>query len=470
MHEHSLNPWGTYFRVLLIDTVCLLVSILIASWVVGLDLFAKYDNYRRYTLLFWVAMALSALALRLYDRFSESGFLVELRNTIVYAFLTTVILTLFLFVIKVSADYSRLLTFVSMGFFVIFTYLGHELYKYWLRHRPVSSLGRSCVLLFRDYDQALDLIHYIRQREGRLYRNLVVFAKEPPQKEIDDQSIQYGGSTKEFMDHCMWNSVDTAVLEQGFLADKAIDLASELMNMGIVVKILLPRSLTGLPNSSIQQIGDQSFIATSYGQISPRQVLMKRGLDLIGALVGMIFFLLAFIIFGPLIKIQSPGGPIIFKQARVGRNGRIFNIYKFRTMYPDAEARKAELMEQNEMSGHMFKLKDDPRIFPLGRFLRKTSIDELPQFINVLRGEMSLVGTRPPTVDEFHAYEKHHKIRLSLKPGITGLWQISGRNEITDFEEVVKLDKSYLDNWRFLKDIKILVKTVFVVLARKGAR
>ena len=150
-------------------------------------------------------------------------------------------------------------------------------------------------------------------------------------------------------------------------------------------------------------------------------------------------------------------------------NGRRFKIYKFRSMYMDAEERKKELMAQNEMNGLMFKIKDDPRITKIGKFIRKTSIDEFPQFLNVLKGEMSLVGTRPPTEDEFLQYEERHKRRLSLKPGITGMWQVSGRSDIQDFEDVVKLDCEYIDNWSLGLDIKILIQTVLVVLGKRGA-
>ena len=147
----------------------------------------------------------------------------------------------------------------------------------------------------------------------------------------------------------------------------------------------------------------------------------------------------------------------------MGLNGRYFYIHKLRSMYMDAEERKKELMAKNEMNGLMFKMEDDPRVTKVGKFIRKTSIDELPQFFDVLRGDMSLVGTRPPTVDEYKQYESHHKRRLSMKPGITGLWQVSGRSNIEDFEEVVKLDVTYIDNWSLWNDVKILFKTVYVV-------
>src|SRR5699024_10666589 len=170
---------------------------------------------------------------------------------------------------------------------------------------------------------------------------------------------------------------------------------------------------------------------------------------------------------GPFIYLRSPG-PIFFRQTRVGKNGKVFEIYKFRSMYLDAEERKSELMEQNEMSGLMFKLENDPRIIKgIGRFIRRTSIDELPQFWNVLKGDMSLVGTRPPTVDEWEQYELHHRIRMATKPGITGMWQVSGRSDITDYEEVVRLDTEYIENWSIGLDIKILLKTV---LARSEER
>ena len=204
-------------------------------------------------------------------------------------------------------------------------------------------------------------------------------------------------------------------------------------------------------------------------------------LDILGGVVGSILAILIIAVVGPIIKKQSPG-PILFKQTRIGKNGKKFQIFKIRSMYMDAEERKKELMEQNRVKdGMMFKLDFDPRIIGneilpdgtkktgIGEFIRKTSLDEFPQFFNVLIGQMSLVGTRPPTVDEWEKYEFHHRARLACKPGITGMWQVSGRSEITDFEEVVKLDTKYITNWSFELDIWILLKTVWIVLTGRGA-
>ena len=223
------------------------------------------------------------------------------------------------------------------------------------------------------------------------------------------------------------------------------------------------------------------MLTTSINYATPIQLLTKRCLDIVGGIVGSIIAIIIIIIVGPIIKIQSPG-PIIFKQTRIGQNGKKFQIFKIRSMYMDAEERKKELMEKNRMKdGMMFKLDFDPRIIGneilpdgtkktgIGEFIRKTSLDEFPQFFNVLVGQMSLVGTRPPTVDEWEKYEFHHRARLACKPGITGMWQVSGRSEITDFEEVVKLDTHYIMNWSMGLDLWILVKTVWIVITGKGA-
>jgi len=223
------------------------------------------------------------------------------------------------------------------------------------------------------------------------------------------------------------------------------------------------------PRLKVESLQGIPTLAAYSGSATASGLLYKRLLDLVAGFVGFVVFLMIYPIVGLAIKLDSPG-PVLFKQRRIARNNRPFNLYKFRSMHVDAEARKRELLDKSEMSGPMFKMQDDPRITRVGKFLRKTSLDEFPQFINVLKGEMSLVGTRPPTPGEVEQYEDWHRRRISIKPGITGLWQISGRNKITEFSEVVKLDLQYIDRWRFWNDLVILWKTVWVVLSRKGAK
>lgn len=194
---------------------------------------------------------------------------------------------------------------------------------------------------------------------------------------------------------------------------------------------------------------------------------VKRALDIVGSLVGLLLTAIAFIPIAVAIKLDSPGS-ILFAQTRLGWMGKPFRIWKFRSMYADAEARKQELETKNESDGKTFKIENDPRITRVGRFLRKTSLDELPQFWNVLKGEMSLVGTRPPTPNEVEIYEVPEWQRLDVKPGMTGEWQVKGREKILNFEDIIKLDLEYQHHWSLTHDIKLIIQTISVVLRRTG--
>ena len=246
-----------------------------------------------------------------------------------------------------------------------------------------------------------------------------------------------------------------------------IDVVGE---MGIDSMVTLDSFAMETFDSKLEDFGTLEVVRFAPRIFSDTELFVKRVVDIIGALIGCIFAVIVGIFVVPAILIED-GGPVIFKQKRVGKNGKYFYMYKFRSMYRDAEARRKKLMKSggNEMAGAMFKMKDDPRITKVGKFIRKTSLDEFPQFFNVLKGDMSLVGTRPPMLDEYKQYSRHHKRRLSLKPGITGLWQTSGRSEITDFEEVVRLDCYYIDHWSVMFDIKILLMTVVAVISGKGS-
>ena len=241
--------------------------------------------------------------------------------------------------------------------------------------------------------------------------------------------------------------------------------------MGITIHIKLARVADDSSNQIVEKLEGYTVLSTSINMVSAGQLIFKRTMDICGGLVGMLLTGIIFVFVAPIIYIKSPG-PIFFKQVRIGKNGKKFNIYKFRSMYMDAEERKKELMAQNDIKdGMMFKMDNDPRIIKgIGNFIRDYSLDEFPQFWNVLIGDMSLVGTRPPTVDEWEKYEMHHRSRLAFKPGLTGMWQVSGRSNITDFEEVVRLDTEYIKKWNPGLDIKILFKTVAVVLGKVGSK
>lgn len=248
-------------------------------------------------------------------------------------------------------------------------------------------------------------------------------------------------------------------------AKQYIDMCAE---MGVTVKIIMDLYKNDDSKSYVGAIGTYPVLTYHCISLNTTEKTIKRMIDIVGSIVGIVLFSPIMIVAAIAVKVTSKG-PVIFKQTRVGMNGRLFKIYKFRTMYESAEDMKKQLMDQNEVDGFMFKMQDDPRITKVGKFLRKTSIDEFPQFFNVFLGDMSLVGTRPPTIDEVSRYETSHWKRICTKPGITGLWQVSGRSKITSFEEIVALDVKYIDNWSVLQDIKIMLKTVKVLLKRDGA-
>lgn len=257
------------------------------------------------------------------------------------------------------------------------------------------------------------------------------------------------------------------------------DVLAELKEMGIAIHRVINYDLSKSKTNVVEHVAGYTCLTESIRVMRSYQFFAKRLLDIIGGLIGSTITVFLILIFGPIIFFTDPG-PIFFKQKRVGKGGRFFYVWKFRSMYKDAEARKAELMSKNNIKdGLMFKMDNDPRILGsgpdgtkkgIGWFIRTFSIDEFPQFFQVLKGDMSLVGTRPPTIDEWEKYKHAHRARMAIRPGITGMWQVSGRSNITDFEKVVELDKEYIRNMGVLFDIKLLLKTVKTIFTRDGAK
>lgn len=278
------------------------------------------------------------------------------------------------------------------------------------------------------------------------------------------------GNMDDLMDLCITKSVDEVVFcIPKDLVEGAEDFLQNLQELGITVRMILDFYVLPRCKMDIGFFHETLPVLTFHTHsLDAEQLFLKRLMDIAGALFGLSILAMLFPFIALATKLDSVG-PIFFSQERVGQSGRIFRLWKFRSMYQDAEERKKELSAQNEMNGAIFKIKNDPRVTRVGRFLRKTSLDELPQFWNVLRGDMSLVGTRPPTPDEVARYENWHRRRISIKPGITGMWQTSGRSSIEDFDEIVRLDLYYIDKWNIWLDIWILMKTVRTVLAGSGS-
>ncbi|HYI11310.1 MAG TPA: sugar transferase [Thermoanaerobaculia bacterium] len=238
--------------------------------------------------------------------------------------------------------------------------------------------------------------------------------------------------------------------------------------LGIRTRVAMNFLQNRVARMEIEELEGVPFLTFTTTPSNETHLALKRALDVAVSLLLLSVAGPAIGIAALAIKLTSPGS-VLFKQERIGLNGRMFTLYKFRTMIADAHARREEVAHLNEMNGPVFKMKDDPRVTPVGRWLRRFSLDEIPQLWNVLKGDMSLVGPRPPIPEEVASYHRWHRRRLSMKPGLTCLWQISGRNDIQDFDHWMKLDLQYIDNWSPALDLKILLRTIPAVLTGKGA-
>ena len=413
------------------------------------------------------------------------------------AFLTNIFMAIIfstlVYTTHISDSIPRLFfgTFFSINFSISFSclFLIHLIKRQYLEHHTKktiiitdsSSLEKAVYDIQKLNSEECEIIGITSlsgKQADRFYKVKILSSnlKTQPSKDTDSssknlalESIKLKELSLSTLEYVKRHQVDLVIFSVNHLARKKIEhLIEAFSEMGIDSLITIDSFAIETLETKLEDFGTTNVIRLSPRLFTDGELLLKRLMDIAGALVGCFICIIFGLIVAPLIFLEDPG-PIIFKQKRVGRNGKFFYIYKFRSMYQDAEAKLQTLKDQNEMQGFMFKMKNDPRITKIGKILRKTSIDELPQFFNVLEGSMSLIGTRPPTVDEYNQYSAHHKRRISIKPGITGLWQVSGRSEITDFEEIVRLDCFYIDHWSITGDIKILLKTFAAVFTGKGS-
>ena len=341
-------------------------------------------------------------------------------------------------------------------------------FKGYLVGRYRSSIESAKVMIVTTKNKAADAVRKMKEKDIWFYQVNSLAILDEDQIGAVIEGIPVNAGYKEMFESARLGVLDDVLIDMPHDYQYMKDIINSFQDMGVRIHINLQDFELKLPNERVERIGGFTVITSDANVRSQLQLLIKRVMDIFGSIVGLLITGIVSVFLAPAIKIESRG-PVFFSQTRVGKNGRKFKIYKFRSMYADAEERKKELMANNKMQGNMFKMDNDPRITKVGKFIRKTSLDELPQFWNVLKGDMSLVGTRPPTVDEFEKYQIRHKKRLSIKPGITGLWQVSGRNDVTDFEKVVELDNEYIDNWNLGVDVKLILLTVWVVLTRRGA-
>ena len=478
MSYEKKSQWAKHIDFILIDLICSQVALMLADMMRnGMSHPFRNESYGRLAVMVGLIFICMVFFMEPYSGILRRGFLLELKSVILFNVTIIIGLIVYLFLVHSSAEYSRVVFFCFFMLSICLMYTAHIFWKRWIRRRTNLETKSNRLVL-------VTTPKYVHKCVDRLLCNLFGAEKLIGIILLEDNDGEDGATvhTKQCVDHiegipvvgheellieyCRKNVVDDVLFYS--CPEQTRSYSEQLYNMGIRIHVNLVDVEENYLKYHVDTINGIMALSTSINQTTAWQKAIKRLMDIIGGLIGCVLTGVIAIFVAPIIKIQAPG-PVLFSQMRVGRNGREFKIYKFRSMYVDAEERKKELMEKNKMKGFMFKMDNDPRIFPFGRLLRKTSLDEFPQFINVLKGEMSLVGTRPPTLDEYVQYEPHHKSRLAMKPGITGLWQVSGRNDITDFEEVVRLDNEYIRNWSLLLDVKILGKTVMVVFGKDGA-
>lgn len=483
MYKKSAQGWLKHWDFILMDLICLQIAFAIAclTWLGYSNPYAN-ELYRNEALILIFCQIMVAFFGQSFRNILKRRADVELSKTVKHVAEVMLLAMSYLFITHQASSYSRMIFFLTALYYFILVFSARQLWKSHLLKKGRKNLGRRSLVVVTVSGSIETVLEKIRNKpyEDFAITGICLLDKDLTGQYIKGVPVVAGEQTVK--DYVCREWVDEVFL---YVPDN-MEYPKNLINAFVIMGVTVHLSLTKVENISggkqyVERLGAYSVLTTSLNMASPKQLLYKRTLDIMGGLVGCLITVVLFLFVAPAIYIHSPG-PIFFSQVRVGKNGRKFKIYKFRSMYMDAEERKKELLEQNKMKdGFMFKLENDPRIIGngkvdrkgrprgVGHFIRRTSIDEFPQFWNVLKGEMSLVGTRPPTLDEWEKYDLHHRARMSIKPGITGMWQVSGRSDITDFEEVVKLDTKYIENWSIGLDIRILLKTVVAVLHNDGA-
>ena len=474
MYKKKKRSWVKHLDFIILDMLAAELAIFVGVYlkfdgsIIFLDKYEWYNLYQGMAKIMPFIDLTGVLFTETYTGILRRTKYQEMTSTIWHCLVNFLGALIYMYASQTSYYYSRAALGYTAVAMIILTYFFRVVWKRVIRRRKIKDVNKNSMIVVAEsstVDHCLSEIAHSPYTEFKV-EGVAVVDKDMTGQEI--QGIPVVASADTLFEYLRTNVVDEVFLDGNTRASEE-SLAGRLVEQGLTVHMSLIHTNNLMPNRIMETYGDYVVLTTSMHIANNRQAFLKRVMDIFGAIVGLILAFIAFIIFAPIIKIQSKG-PVFFTQTRIGKNGRRFKIYKFRTMYMDAEERKKELMDQNEIQGNMFKMENDPRIIPIGHFLRKYSIDELPQFFNVLIGNMSLVGTRPPLEDEYERYALHHKARLSIKPGLTGMWQVNGRSDIKDFEKVVALDTQYISDWSLGLDIKIIFKTIAVVFGGKGSK
>ena len=459
------------YVLLAVDLITIYVSYLIAYFLRFSSLLTLKTEETHRTVLLCLILSCMVYSFFLdWNRnFIKRGYFVEIVAITKYNCIVLMVTAVLLFLLRQIDFFSRLVFIYFAIGNEILTFLTHFLTKKMLRKYYKSNHSRVRVMVVSEWEGLENVIWNLKKVLPVNYEITALCVTDHDLSGSRQYDIPVVAGRENLMEIARQLPFDEVFMNLPHEERKTVrGLIKDFESMGAVCHYNIEIADWNEKESSVGQFGNYTVITYTINHMDYRRLMIKRLMDIIGGFVGLCFtaVLTPFVAFA--IKLDSKG-PVFFSQIRIGKNGRRFKIYKFRSMYIDAEARKKELQKENEMQGLMFKIKEDPRITRVGRFIRKTSIDELPQFYNILIGDMSLVGTRPPTEDEFEHYSLYYRRRLCMTPGLTGLWQVNGRSKVENFDDVVKYDLEYIDNWTIGLDIKILLQTVGVVFTGKGS-
>jgi exopolysaccharide biosynthesis polyprenyl glycosylphosphotransferase len=467
-----LVNWGAVvFDILLILAAFVLAYFLRyqAQW------FREVDPAYYTTLAPYIPMAalqggltLLAFALSGVYRFRRGGSLVDEVYGVINGTFTGFVVTVFFVFFWRPLVYSRLFFLYATALIIVFLITARLVRRAVLRTLRAHGVGVDRVLIVGSDEVGLTVMRNL-MAQPELGFEVVGFVDDDPERgSTNIGRFQALGSTANLPAILRSQQIDEVVITLPWQQRRQIlAITDQSAQAGVRPRIVPDLFQMSLSMVDMQNVAGIPMLTPSDTQLSPWARLFKRGIDVLGSALGLLIMSPLLAVVALAIRLDSPG-PVIFSQPRVGRDGRLFEVFKFRTMVKDADQIKDQMRHLNEAQGPMFKIRDDPRITRVGRFLRRTSLDELPQFWNTLRGDMSLVGPRPALPEEVAGYADWHRKRLSTAPGITGLWQISGRSDLT-FEEMVLLDIYYIENWSPLLDLSILLRTVPRVIAGSGA-
>ena len=482
MYRKDSERWLKHIDFIVLDMICLQLAYVLAYAISGYG-FNPYAIiiYRNMAVFLELADLIVIFAYGTMKSVLKRGYYRDFVVTVKHSVMVGALAVLYLFMLQQGQKFSRLALILTIVIYLLLTYLVRELWKKFLR-KKMEDGGERKLLIITSEDAAEQVVVNMKENNYARYTlaGVAVIDADWTGKKVHGVPVVANEETAAMYVCQEW--IDEVLIVISEVLPYPSELIEQLTETGVTIHLNLAK-ITNVPGKKqfVEKVGNYTVLTTSINYASSKQLMLKRLMDIAGGLVGCILTEIICVFVGPAIYIASPG-PIFFAQERVGKNGKKFKMYKFRSMYMDAEERKAELMKDNKLGdGKMFKLDFDPRVIGnkilpdgthktgIGDFIRRTSLDEFPQFFNVLKGDMSIIGTRPPLISETSLYELHHRARLAIKPGITGMWQVSGRSDITDFEEVVRLDKEYIENWNIGMDIKILFKTVLVVFRKDGS-